>query len=174
MDNHTAATNHTLPWYRAPVLWLAVALPALTVVAGVVTYIIAADGFNDAEPDAVRRVAQVQISDLHQDETAARLGLSAHAAIDPVSGRVRLSMNAIGTDANLQLILTHKSQARRDQVVRLTASSGGDWIGVLPSDHGGAFNVSLVPASALWRLVGSLEPNAERLLLLPALGRGHE
>lgn len=174
MDTDTAATDHALPWYRAPMLWLAVALPALTVVAGVVTYLIAADGHNDADPDAVRRVAQVQTSDLHQDETAARLGLSAHAAIEPLSGRVRLRMNVIGTDTNLQLILTHKSQARRDQVVRLTASAGGDWIGVLPSDHGGAFNVALVPASALWRLVGSLEPDAEQLLLVPALGRSHE
>ena len=174
MDSDTAATNHTLPWYRAPMLWLAVALPALTVVAGVVTYIIAADGFNDAEPDAVRRVAQVQISDLHQDETAARLGLIAHAVIDPVSGRVRLRMNLIGDDANLQLMLTHKSQARRDQVVPLSASAEGDWIGVLPSDHGGAFNVALVPASARWRLVGRLELNATQLQLAPALGRGHD
>lgn len=174
MDTNTAATKHALPWYRAPMLWLALALPALTVVAGVVTYLIAADGFNDAEPDAVHRVAQVQISDLHQDETAARLGLSAHAAIDPVSGRVRLRMNAIGNDANLQLILTHKAQARRDQVVLLTRSAEGDWIGLLPSDHGGAFNVSLLPASAHWRLVGRLELNATQLKLVPALGRGHE
>ena len=55
MDTDTAATNRTLPWYRAPMLWLAVALPALTVVAGVLTYWIAADGLNDADPDAVRR-----------------------------------------------------------------------------------------------------------------------
>lgn len=174
MNTNAAVSKADLPWYRAPMLWLALALPALTVVAGVVTYFIAADGFNDAEPDAVRRVAQVQISDLHQDETAARLGLSAHAAIDPASGRVRLHIDAIGNDQRLQLHLTHKTQARRDHVVLLTPSADGDWIGVLPSDHGGAFNVSLMPASAHWRLVGRLELNATQLQLAPALGRGHD
>ena len=55
---------------------LALALPLLTVVAGVVTYRIAAQDTTDSDPDAVRRIAQMQTVDLARDENALRLALA--------------------------------------------------------------------------------------------------
>jgi uncharacterized protein len=160
-----------LPWYRAPVLLLALALPMFTVVAGIATYRIAAGGASDSDPDAVRRVAQMQTTDVASDELAARLGLAAFAAFDPVRGSVRIRLDTTIALATLELRLIHATQARFDQTIALVSSDDGIWTGVLAAPRQGVYNVALHAKDADWRLVGRLDANATGLRLQPALGK---
>ena len=56
---------------RNPVLWLVLGIPALTIVAGVWTLMVAAgNSAVDADPDPVRRTAQVQVASVEADAEA--------------------------------------------------------------------------------------------------------
>lgn len=174
MKSQSTESNAGLPWYRAPTLWLALALPLVTVVAGVVTYRIAAEGASDAEPDDVRRVAQMQTADLGRDQKALQLGLNARATIDRDSGTVRVQLQGAAGEAALMMHFTHQTQAQFDQSVALERGADGTWTGVLQSPLMGACNVALAPLNGAWRVVGRLGAGAVELRLAPALGARDE
>jgi uncharacterized protein len=169
--NRPAPLDARLPWYRAPILLLALALPMLTVVAGIVTYRIAARDASDSAPDAVRRVAQMQTTDIARDELAARLGLSAFAAFDAARGGVRIRLDTTVAASQLELRLIHATQAQFDQTIALISNDDGIWTGVLVGPRHGVYNVALHANEAGWRLVGRLDAKAAGLRLQPALGK---
>ena len=75
-DNDSNATRPSS--WRNPVMWLVVGLPLLSIVAGVGLVVVATRaGGDDTVNDAVRRVSQIQTTDLGPDEAARKLGLSA-------------------------------------------------------------------------------------------------
>jgi len=162
-----------LSWYRAPMLWLALALPACTVVAGLITYSIAAGEVSDAEPDVVRRVAQVQTTDLEQDESALRMGLSAELRIDAAHDRLSLHMAEPQGAQSLQLSFIHRTRARLDRTIWLQGDTAQGWSARLPPHRRGEYTVSLRPADARWRLVGTLGPGTRQLRLRPLLADAH-
>ena len=76
---------------RNPVLWLVLAIPAATIVAGVWTLVVASgNSAVDADPDPVRRTAQVQVASIEADAEAASRGLGATLAIQGDSALLRL------------------------------------------------------------------------------------
>jgi uncharacterized protein len=174
MNASAPQPGNSLPWYRSPMLLLALALPLLTVVAGVVTYRIAAQDATDSDPDAVRRIAQMQTADMARDENALRLGLAGEARFDAASGSVRVQLGAETAEVSLQLRLTHATQAQFDQNITLSRIEDSVWIGKLIGPRHGNYNVSLNASDAGWRLVGRLDAKTDQLRLLPALGQNRE
>lgn len=175
------------PWYRSSMLWLAMSLPLLTVVAGIATYRLAAAGAADAEPEAVHRVAQMQTTDLASDEMALQLGLSAEAHIDVAADVTRKALPIILTvhinaldDAAvldydfLQLRLAHRTQAKFDRTVTLRREASGRWRGPLPADLYGGYNAVLAPPDSRWRLIGALDAASTLIELGPMLGGDDE
>ncbi len=173
------------PWYRSSMLWLAMSLPLLTVIAGIATYRLAAAGAGaaDAEPEAVLRVAQMQTTDLASDEMALQLGLSAEAHIDVAAGVTRKALPIILTvhisawaDAAvldydfLQLRLAHRTQAKFDRTVMLRRDASGRWRGLLPADLYGGYNAVLAPPDSRWRLIGTIDAASTLMKLGPMLG----
>lgn len=66
-------TNNHWPWYREPMVWLVIALPASAVVAGLVTLWIAAKGADSVHnADASSTARQEQAYGNEQTDTAAR------------------------------------------------------------------------------------------------------
>jgi uncharacterized protein len=174
MSTRLTSSKMSEPWYRSPMLWFALSLPALTVVAGVATYRIAASDSNDAEPDVVRRVAQMQTLDLAADEAAANRDLIADASIDPATGKVSVRIDAIAPSERLLLRLSHTTRAKLDQSIALTPDLSGNWVGWLSQERQGAYALSLTSIDAHWRLVGRLEARASQVRLLPLLRQNHE
>jgi hypothetical protein len=160
------------PWYREPMLWLTIAIPLLTIPAGLATWYLAArGGSSDAVGDEVRRMGQMQIADVRPDSEAARLGLSARAQIQADRTRVEVLLSDAADAGALTLELRHSGEATRDQVVRLESLGGGRFAAQVDALGSGAWNARLV-SSAGWRLSGRLEAGDAAFALGPAVGAG--
>lgn len=158
------------PWYREPMVWLMIALPAAAVVAGLSTVAIAvrASG-DDAVPESVRRTAQIQVADLAADQQAARRKLRAQLQVTRSTGAVQVSMlSAAVSDAYLDLRFVHATDGAHDAHVRLVRS-GELWVGrvATPLDH--AWALILAANDESWRLHGRLPVDQESAWLEPAL-----
>jgi hypothetical protein len=154
---------------RQPVMWLVIGLPVATVVAGIVSMVLALrSGGDDAVIDTVERTAQVQVSELGPDERAQALNLSAvlrvgNGALEllPVTGDIR-------RDQTLKLVLSHPSQAAQDRRLSLTPTELG-WRAKadLPVDHD--WLIQLTAADGSWRLRGRLPAQQRAAHLGPAI-----
>ena len=166
-----SATAIPRPAWREPMLWLVIALPALSVIAGLSTLFIALRaGGADAIPFEVQRTAQIQVEDLRADRQAAQLGLHAQLSIDPLTGALTLKLSPLPpADLQLHLLLAHPGMADADQQLLLTRS-GAAWygrIGSKASPH--AWNLQLRASDGRWRLRGRLPAGSDSTELSPAV-----
>lgn len=155
-----------------PMLWLVIALPAASVVAGIATLLIALRaGGADAISTQVQRTAQIQVEDLAPDRRADALELTATLQLDRGTGAVGtiLTQPGVVADLQLRLLLQHPAEARADHATMLVRS-GERWLGRLepvPAAH--AWNLQLVSGDGRWRLWGRLEAGASSATLRPRL-----
>ena len=155
-------------WYREPMVWLMLALPASAVIAGFVTLGIAGMTSWDASPDAVTRVAQVQTADRSPDERAAERALSAVLRVDRRGETVAIKPEGDFEAHTVVLHFAHAADASRDQVVTMTAGNTGEYVGTAPLATG-AYNLTLVPADASFRLRGRLDADVDTATLMPSV-----
>lgn len=159
--------------WRNPVLWLMLALPLGTIVAGLWTLKIAAgESAVDSAPELVKRTAQVQVSDLTADETAARLALSAQ--LQWSSERLQVIATGLtGNESLLQLDFVHPTESSLDRRVELQPDGHGGWHtqdnAATTPDSTIAWHIRLSPPDGRWRLVGRLRPGQSMLTLQPAI-----
>lgn len=159
------------PWYRQPMLWLVIAIPALTVPAGLATVAVAFRGADEVitddyrvEPLGVRRDAT--------RDTAARTG-DVHAAVLAASDgsiTVTLRQGSQPPPAALVLRLAHATRASEDRAVQLAASGGQSFKGSMPPLGTGHWYVELAPPDGTWRLTGEFHAPLNELSLDPRPG----
>lgn len=154
-------------WYRQPVMWIAIALPAISVLAGVGLAITAHGGL-DASPDPVRRVAQVQTSDEAADRRALELGLRADVELADSAVVVQFAAGNTPPAAEaLVLIAVHATDASQDRRLPLHPCGTGRYCA--DNAPGNArFDLLLADASGSWRIVGVRELGQQRIALAPA------
>ena len=103
------------PLWRNPVMWLVVGLPLLSIVAGVGLVVVATrSGGADAVSDPVRRVAQIQTSDLGPDAAARKQGLSAVLRVEDGVVEVLPATGTFARDRPLRLELQHPTRQAED------------------------------------------------------------
>ncbi|MAL04003.1 MAG: nitrogen fixation protein FixH [Arenimonas sp.] len=152
---------------RNPVLWLVLAIPALTIVAGVWTLVVASgNSAVDADPDPVRRTAQVQTASIEADAEALRRKLSATLVIEDDTALLRLDQ-ATGPRAPV-LQLVHPLESSFDRQLGLLPDPRG-WRtdGEVAATH--VWQLRLVADDGSWRLVGRYHPGDTEVALAPAL-----
>lgn len=161
--------NGTRPAWREPLLWLVLGIPLATLIAGLLTLRIASvSGAMDAAPEAVRRTAQTQTTDLAADALAARLGLSAGLLILPTGEVTITTLAPTKAAAVLDLRMIHPHTARLDLLIRLRRD-GKVWRGQARIDPAPGWRVQLQDEQARWRLVARLAPGQRHIRLQPAL-----
>lgn len=162
-----------LPWYREPMVWLAMAIPLATIPAGLATWWIAAQGpsATATADDAVRRVGQVQVVDLGPDLAAARLGLRAGGSLLADRTRIELQLAGEAPVSTLTLELRHPADSAQDQAVVLEALGNRRYVAHVQSLAGHAWNLRLVSDGG-WRLTGRLAADAASFDLVPAVEAG--
>jgi len=156
------------PW-REPLVWLLIALPAMSVVAAFALLFFAEDTI-DSVADPVQHVAQVQVADLSPDLEARRMGLSAE--VERVGDRIVVVPRARGFDrgTQLELRLHHPVREADDRSVTLVATADG-WSGRIASlDASHDWNLELAPLDRRWRLLGRWSAHANNAALRPSLG----
>jgi uncharacterized protein len=156
---------------REPMLWLVWGLPAVVVVAGFATLAIAIRaGGSDASIDPVRRMAQVQQTDLGADRLASRQGLVASLALR--DGQLTLQMPGAADDSQpLRLHFEHPTAAALDREVSLTRQGDG-WRAVVDLPDAAGWHLTLTPADRRWRLDGRLDAGTGVAVLTPRFGDG--
>ena len=143
------------PWYREPLVWLVLAIPAAAVLAGAVMLVLANatwDGL--VADDYYQRGMEINRS-LARDAEAARLGLEAVVTF-PAPGVVEARLSVVegavaaASGDRLDLRFARATRAGADVRIVLTRDAGGVWRGVLPEIAPGKWYVEL--GNERWRL----------------------
>jgi hypothetical protein len=167
-DNDPSAPRRS-SWSN-PVMWLVVGLPLLSIVAGVGLVVVAArNGGDDSVSDEVRRVSQIQTSDLGPDEAAGKLGLSAVLRVEDGIVEVLPATGGFARAQPLQLLLEHPTREAEDLHLQL-APEGPGWRLRQAVDPGHDWVVQLRAADGSWRLHGRLPKQQHAARLAPLLG----
>jgi hypothetical protein len=150
-------------------VWLVAGLPLATVFAGIALVAIALDPRGVDPGERVRRVAQVQQSDLAPDLAAARLSLDASLGIDRQTGRIDVALGSVD-DRAWTLTLAHPGDARLDRRIEL-AGAGGRLAATTSPLDGGAWIATLESRDGALRIAGRVPAGASTTRLLPRVGR---
>ena len=150
-------------------VWLIVALPLASVVAGISLLVISArSGSIDAVADPVQRTAQIQVSDLGPDERARQLQLTAIVRVGARMIEVLPVTGEFDRSAPLRIALHHPSLASADRVVLLSPGQLG-WRGKMDLDGSHDWSLQVMAADGDWRLRGRLPKGQLAAHVKPAL-----
>jgi len=159
------------PLWKTPVMWLVIGLPLVAVIAGVSLVVIAVrSGGADVVRDDVRRVSQIQTTDLGPDQQARALGLSAVLRIDEGVIEVIPVTGDFARKAPLRLLLQHPAQTAGDIQLELAATDAG-WRLEQAIDDGHDWIVELSAGDGGWRLHGRLPKQQHATRLAPSLAQ---
>lgn len=159
------------PLWKTPVMWLVIGLPLVAVIAGVSLVVIAVrSGGADVVRDDVRRVSQIQTTDLGPDQQARALGLSAVLRIDEGVIEVIPVTGDFAHKAPLRLLLQHPAQTAGDIQLELAATDAG-WRLEQAIDDGHDWIVELSAGDGGWRLHGRLPKQQHATRLAPSLAQ---
>lgn len=158
------------PWYREPMVWLVIAFPLASVIAGIAMITVASRASVDNVAEPFRRIGKAQTSELTRDHQASALGTNARLLI-AANGR-DLAVELDNAEAAVvELKMAHPIEAARDLDVKLIAVAPGRFAGVLAEPLAVArWDLELTDIGGTWRIVGQLEAGREDARLVPALG----
>lgn len=157
-------------WYREPLMWLVVGVPALTVAAGTVTLVLAMLGSDVVVHDDFRKEGLAIYADPTRDAAAAAAGARAILSFDGPARQLRatVSLERGRLPDRLLVVLSHATRAELDQMVSLRRVNDG-YLGTLGPLPDGRWYVELTPPSRGWRLRGEFA-GLQRVVDLRAAG----
>jgi hypothetical protein len=147
-------TARARPWYREPMLWLVILLPAAAVVAALASVVIAFVTRDAVVADEYRKEGLAINLDPTRDLAAQRLGVGAELSFAAGTVSVRLDPGTAAPPTQLVLLLSHATRAEQDRLVRLTAGPNGSYSAALPALAPGHWYLEVSPADRAWRLTG--------------------
>lgn len=110
--------NSSLPWYKQFWPWFVFGLPAITVVAGIITVVIAVKHADSLVADDYYKEGLAINVNLKKEQLAAQLGLDLDFAIDKQQQRIIVKLDnpqEISLPEMLQLRLIHPVDKKLDQ-----------------------------------------------------------
>ena len=140
----------TRPWYRQLWPWLILSGPAAVLVAGAITTWIAFASADGLVADDYYKQGMGINKVLAREETARRLGISAHVTI--TGGKIRVSINGQSPEA-LFVHLAHGTRAGHDQRLRLAPAGDGRYEAELGPLAAGHWRIVIEDPRASWRIV---------------------
>lgn len=148
-----------------PLLWLVIALPLATVVAGTATVLIASRGSDAVVVDDFRREGLAIHQDPRRDAAARRLGVAASVSARDTVVRVALVPGHAEPPSKLVVLLSHATRAEFDRMLTLARGADGEYSAEVPPLPRGHWHVEISPADRGWRLTGEFRDRASALAL---------
>jgi len=149
--------NIKTPWYRQPLVWMVIAIPASSVVVGFTLYYLSVVSFDGMVVDDYYKKGIEINRVLRRDHEAAALGLSADLRLDATTQRIRLQLaykHGFIPPSRLNLQFLHATRAGFDQQVALIHKGHGLYVGTLPVLRPGSWYLEV--GDPQWRLSGEL------------------
>ena len=161
----------TRVWYREPFVWMLLAIPAASVVMGVVMVtlsIVSYDGL--VVDDYYKRGLEIN-REIRRDTAASSLGLRAGIAVHPGRRLVEVKLSSrrglADLPQRLELRLAHPTRSGLDQLIILERVENGRYAGPVERLEPGEWHLHLETQE--WRLMGRMPvPGTGRTDLAPA------
>lgn len=144
-------------WYRQPLVWLIIAIPASAVIMGAAMLLISIRSFDGMVVDDYYRRGLEINRDLGRDDAAVKGGLRAAVVVDPDARTLDARVSATTADAlppMITLVLVHPTRAGMDRSLSLKRMETGIYRGELATLAPGRWHVLLETED--WRLAGRM------------------
>jgi uncharacterized protein len=158
------------PWYRNPMVWMVIALPATAVVAGLFTVYIAVSNQDSLVVDDYYKEGQAINQELSRDRKSAELGLAALVDVNAETGEVLVSLTSeqsFSLSPEITFKLIHRTLSGADQTTTLNQlENKPDYRGYIkPPVIEGRWTIQII-ADKSWRLKQNFKTkNAQHILL---------
>ncbi len=153
-DSPDTATGGHRPWFQEPMVWLVIAIPAVTIAWGAATVSVAFLKADTVVADEYRTEGLAIQFDPTRDLAATRLGVGALVRLEGGALTVRLSAGSAAPPPQLVVLLSHATLAQHDRLLTLPAKATGTYSAPLPALAPGHWHVEVSPADRAWRLTG--------------------
>ncbi|MDX2171106.1 MAG: FixH family protein [Deltaproteobacteria bacterium] len=162
------------PWYRQFWPWFLIAVPGLSVVASLAMLVIAVRHADSLVRDDYYAAGLAIDRDFALERVAAQRHLVATLHDDDHRPELALELRGEGVDphSELTLLLSHPTDAARDQTLRLRAGADGIFRAALAAPLRGPWNAALAPAGGGWRLAARIDFDAPTPPQLPGSAAG--
>jgi hypothetical protein len=159
--------KHTHPWYREPIVWLAIAIPSSAVIYGFFYLTVSITSFDGMVVDDYYKVGKQINRELKRDKAAKAHGLTGELVMDKGGISVSLQTSTGYTPPPaLEIKFIYSTRANMDRDTFLEQVQPGVYQGKVASLETGRWNVQI--AADDWRLMGSLRsPDEDRIKVKP-------
>lgn len=126
MNSITRSSQPVQPWYKQGWPWFLIMFPAVAVVAGTITLVIAVRTFDGLVVDDYQKAGKAIVQNVERAERARALGLEASVHLEAAGVRIALdALDHSQLPARLLLTISHPTRADLDQSVSLVAGTAG-------------------------------------------------
>lgn len=157
MTKTTTATSLPPPWYKQFWPWFLISFPAIAVVAGIITIILAIQSNDGLVKDDYYKAGLAINQTLALEQNAHKLNLTASVNWDKLTQTITLHLAGKITEppARLTMQLAHATRANHDQAITLfLAPDKKSYTGRLKTIRSGNWITILEPEEKNWRING--------------------
>ena len=156
------------PWYRETWTWFLISLPATAVIAGFITYWLAATTNDGLVVDDYYKQGLAVNQVIARDRLAARLGLRAQISLRDGQITVNLAAASGSLPEIIVVTLIHPTRAGEDQKLQL-AGHNGAYGGALAPMAPGRWQVAIEDESRSWRMNGAADLPTETTIRIESV-----
>jgi len=161
--------QHSLPWYREPWPWLVMSGPAIVVVAGVCTAIVAFRSTDGVVADDYYKQGLAINRVLERGAQARLLGIGGRAEASPARDEVAVTLaSKAPLPPRLRLTLVHPTRSGADHSVTLALGADGRYAGRVGTAGSASWIVTLEDVRSTWRIGGRWAVARPEFALNPA------
>ena len=150
-------TEDKRPWYREPLVWLCISLPASAVIAGFYTLYLAIISYDGLVVDDYYKQGLTINKRIEKQRTATELGLAAGLQFNHEQNQLRLILNAsedFSFPEELEVVLSHATRQGHDQTLSAKLGEPGLYYADYESLIKGKWNIMIEAEN--WRLLDTL------------------
>lgn len=162
----------SLPWYRQGWPWFLIALPALTVIAGVVTAWLAVTTNDGLVVDDYYKQGLAIQQTMARSQRAAELGLEAQLRLGAEAFELQLTSRAAeAVPDRLRITFSHPTRPGMDQALTLEGHQGR-YSAPLRGLTSGRWDIQIEDEARTWRLNGAANlPTQTEIRIVPVTSK---